>query len=446
MIKNRMKFFLTGLLMFTAPLPVHAAETENLFSVYTHALEYDASLGAARESYLGQKEEIDKAKSSFLPSLRVGAAVGRNATNSKSLVTDQEKDYFYNTQNYSVILKQSLFNMSSFATYSQSKAKAAKGKALFAKEQSALAARTVEAYVNVLFAEDSIDYSRAQVAAAKEQFQQAKSRFSSGYGTITEINEAKAHYDMALAQELTNKNNLENSRRQLETITGIYPDKLARLVPEKLVLAMPSPDNLDAWLQYADEQNADIEAARQEARIAKKQIDRQRSVRYPTLDLVASRTFSESDNNYSIGNQYDTYAVSLQMNLPLYTGGYISSSVRQASAQFREAAELLNKQERTISSNIRKYFNSILSGIAQVRAYEQAVKSSEIALTGTQKGYAAGLRSNVDVLNAQEKLYESRRELSRARYQYIMNRIMLKDAAGMLTSADIEEVNGWLEK
>jgi len=107
---------------------------------------------------------------------------------------------------------------------------------------------------------------------------------------------------------------------------------------------------------------------------------------------------------------------------------------------------LLNKQERTISSNIHKYFNSILSGIAQVRAYEQAVKSSEIALTGTQKGYAAGLRSNVDVLNAQEKLYESRRELSRARYQYIMNRIMLKDAAGMLTSADIEEVNGWLEK
>lgn len=445
MNKKRMKLFLAGVMLFVAA-PAHAAETESLSGVYARALEYDASLRAARESYLGQKEEIDKAKSSFLPSLRVGAAYGRNATNSKSLVTDQEHDYYYNTQNYSIVLKQSVFNMSSFDTYGQSKARAAKGKALLAKEESALAMRTVEAYVNVLFAEDSIDYSKAQVTAAKEQFEQAKSRFSSGYGTVTEINEAKAHYDMALAQELTNRNNLENNRRQLETITGIYPDQLARLVPAKLVLSMPSPATLDAWLQYAEEQNADIEAARQDARIAKKQIDRQRSARYPTLDLVASRTFSESDNNYSIGNQYDTYAVSLQMNLPLYTGGYVSSTVRQASAQYREASELLNKQERITSSNIRKYFNGILSGIAQVRAYEQAVRSSEIALTGTQKGYAAGLRSNVDVLNAQEKLYESRRELSRSRYQYIMNRIMLKDAAGMLTSSDIDEVNSWLEK
>jgi len=443
MNKKGIKLFIIGAMLF-ASVPACAEETENLSWAYERALEYDASLGAARESYLGQKEEIRKAKSGFMPSLRLGAAYGRNSTNSKSLVTDQEKDYHYKTQNYSVIVKQPVLNMSNFAMYGQSKAIAAKSKALLAREESRLAVRTVEAYVNVLYSQDSIDYSRSQITSAKAQLQQAKSRFKHGYGTITEINEAQAHYDMAIAQDLENRNTLENSRRTLETIIGTYPGQLARLVPAKLVLSMPEPENVDVWLEYAQEKSAELDAARQETRIAKKQVDRQRAARYPTFDLVGSRTFSESDNNYSIGNQYNTYSLSLQMNLLLYSGGYISSSVRQASAQFREASEKLIQQERTTSSNIRKYYNGILSSISQVRAYEQAVKSSEIALTGTTKGYESGLRSNVDVLNAQEKLYESLRNLSRARYKYILNRMLLKDAAGMLTPADIDEVNSWL--
>lgn len=441
---KRFQLFFLGLLLVTAR-PAGAVEVVNLTDAYERALNYDATLRAAEQSFAAQKEEVDKARANFRPNLRISATRGRSATESTSLIYDRTTDYYYNTQNYSIVLKQPVFNMANFALYSQSKSLAAKSEAIFLKEQSALAVRTVEAYLNVLYAGDNLDYSRAQVDAAKEQLQQAKRRFSAGYGTITEISEAQAHYDMALAAGLENNHTLELSRRELETITGLYSETLSRLVPSRLVLAMPTPHDVEEWVGFALDNNAEIDAARHEVRIAEKQVDRNRAARYPAIDLLASRTFSESDNNYSIGSQYDTYAVSLQMSLPIYSGGYVSAAVRQASAQQREAMEKKSQQERTISSRIRKFYNGILSNIAQIRAYEQAVKSNEIALIGTRKGYAAGLRSNVDVLNAQEKLFDSKRNLAKSRYQYLLSRILLKDAAGMLTIADIGEVNSCLK-
>lgn len=438
-IKGLLAVFLAMLVY--RPLP---GEPVGLTEVYQQAMGYDANYRAALASFAAQREEIGKARAGFRPTLRVSAARGRNATESTSLITDQSREYFYNTQSYSVQIKQPLFNLASFEQYAQAKAIAAKSEALLQREESALAARSVEAYLNVLFSEDNLTFSRAQVDAAREQLGQAKKRFESGYGTITEINEAQAHYDMVLAEGIEYHNQLENSRRAFENITGVYPGELMKLEPNKMVLVMLEPHDVAWWVASGIEQNSGVDAARQEIRIAEKQLDKQRAARYPVFDLVGSRSFSESDNNYSIGTQYDTYGVSLQMSMPLYTGGYVSASVRQASAQVREANEKMSHEERTISAKIRKHFNGILSSLAQIRAFEQAVKSGEIAFIGTKKGYIAGLRSNVDVLAAQEKLFESRRNLARSRYQFIMNRIMLKDAAGLLSASDIEEVNGWL--
>ncbi|WP_292002430.1 TolC family outer membrane protein [Chlorobium sp.] len=440
----RLRLLIVLALLFPA-FSAHADEVMRFSDAYERALSYDAKLQIAEAVFDANREEIGKARAGFRPNLRISAALGRNATESTSLVNDVTQEYFYNTRNYSVVLKQPIFSMATFEQYGQSKAVAAKSEALLQKERDALAVRTLEAYVNVLFAEDNLAYSRARVTAAKEQFQQAKRRFSAGFGTITEINEAQAHYDISLAEGLEHNNTLENSRREFEAVIGIYPDRIAKLDPAMLVLLLPEPHDVEEWVRYGLENNAELDAARQEIRIAEKQVGKNRAARYPVLDLLASRTFSESDNNYSIGTQYDTYSLNLQLSMPIYSGGYASASVRQASAQLREATEQASQYQRTLSSRIRKFYNGILGNIAQIRAYEQAVKSNEIALTGTKKGYESGFRSNVDVLNAQEKLYDSLRNLARSRYQYIINRIMLKNEAGLLTRDDIDEISGWLK-
>lgn len=429
------------MLFFVSPLH---AEALSLSQACSKAVEYDARYRAAEADNFVQREEIFKARSSFRPNLRINAARGRSATESTSLITDVSKNSFYNTQNYSVVLRQPVFNLSNIASYSQAKAAASKSDAVLQSEFSSLIVRTLDAYINVLYAGDNLAFSRAHVAASKSQLEQAKRRLVSGYGTITEINEAQASYDMALAEGMEYHNNLEINRRELENIVGIYSDSLQVLAPERLVLAVPEPHDVEQWIALAYERNPLREAAIQDVSYYKKEIDKNRALRYPVLDLVASKTFSESDNNYSIGTQYDSYSVSLQMSMPLYSGGYVSSSVRQASGRLRGAYEQLSDKDRTVASDIRKYYAGIVSSIAQIRAYEQAVKSNEIALTGTIKGFSAGLRSNIDVLNAQKKLYDSKRNLSKSRYVFILNRVKLKEAAGVLTNTDVDEISEWM--
>ena len=421
------------------------AEPLSLTEAYKRALTYDAKLKVAEAGNAAQQEEIGKARANFRPSIKLSGAVGRNGTESTSLIRDVSSDYFYNTQNYGVVVRQPVFNMSNFAAYRQSKAVAAKSEALLSKERSALFVRTLEAYVNVLFARDNIAFSQAHAKAVKEQMRQARLRYATGSGTLTEIQEAEADYEMAFADGLASTHNLENNRRELENITGVYADSLLSIVHAKVSYDVPRPHDISYWVEYALEHNSEVQAAKQEIRIAKEQVRKNRAARYPTIELVASRTFSESDNNYSIGTQYDTYGVTLQMSLPIYSGGYVSASVRQASAQFWAAGERKNLTERTVTADVRKYYNGILSSIAQVNAYEQAVKSSEIALIGTQKGFQAGLRSNVDVLNAQAKLFENKRNFAKAQYQYIMNLAMFKQVTGTLSESDMDMINGWMK-
>ena len=271
-----------------------------------------------------------------------------------------------------------------------------------------------------------------------------KRRYEKGFGTITEVSEAQAAYDMAIADGVETVNAREFSRRELEHFTGIYPEELCKLVPEKMHLTRPVPEKVESWVELARSDNHEVSAARQEVQIAKRELQKQGAVRYPTVTLVGSRNYSESDNNYTIGSTYDTYSISLQMSVPIYTGGYVSASVRQAQAKRLKAQEQLSWQERGVESNVRKYYNGVISGIGQIQAYEQAVKSGEIALKGTRKGFDAGLRTNIEVLDADEKLLSSRRNLAKSRYQYILNSLQLKDSAGSLSPGDIDEVNDWL--
>jgi protease secretion system outer membrane protein len=427
---------------FAVVWPVHG-EPVDLVSAYQKAITYDAQLRTAKADNMIYREEIGKARASLRPIIRWSAARGRSSTQHGYMGKYAPVDY-YNTVNNGVSVRQSLFNWPNIAEYKQAKAMVAKSDAELQKEELNLIVRITEVYCNALYAEDNLSFSTMHTRATEEQFRQAERRFEKGFGTITEINESKASYDLARAEAVEVVNSVEYQRRELEDFTGVYPDELCKLSPEKLKLNPPDPKSVEHWIEAALSNNFQLAAARQEIQVARREVEKQRSARYPTLDLVGGRNYSESENNYSIGSTYDTYSVSLQLNLPIYTGGYTSASIRQAKAKLLRAQEQLSSQERGVESEVRKQYNSVISTIAQIRAYEQAVKSGEIAFIGTKKGFDAGMRSNMDVLNAEYKLLSSRRDLAKSRYQYILNQLVLKQSAGTLAQRDVDEVNGWL--
>jgi len=430
---------------FFAALPAYA-EPVSLLSAYQKALDYDAQLRTAKADNLATKEEIAKARAQFRPRLNLSGTGGRNETNSTvpTMYGPYQQDQFYSSRTYDISVRQSLFNWSNFASYKQSKAVVAKSDFQLQKEELGLIIRLTEAYCNALYSEDNLEFSHAHVKACLEQLQQTKKRYEKGFGTITEINEAQSEYEIALAEGVDIVNNLDFSRRELGRLTGVYSEDLSKLVPEKMVLARPDPPTVDAWIELAHANNREVNAARQEIQIAKKEVEKQRASRYPTVDLVVARDYSKSGNNYTIDQTYGTNSVSLQMNLPIYSGGYVSAAVRQAQASRLKSQEQLSWQERGVEADVRRFYNGVVTTVAQIKAYEQAVRSNEIAVTGTKKGFEVGQRSNVDVLNAQQKLYDSKRNLAKARYQYMLNIMQLKDSAGKLSVSDVEEVNGWL--
>ena len=430
---------------FTA-LPAYGASLD-LSMAYQKAVEYDAQIRAAKADTRISKEEVGKAMAEFRPRVSVSAARGRNETLSSTPYyygTYLHIVQFYNSINYGFTVQQPLFNMSSIAQYKQAKAVAAKSDNLLLNEESNLILRITEAYCNALYSEDNYEFSQSHIKASLEQLQQTKRRFEKGFGTITEVSEAQAAYDMALAEGVEIVNNLEYSRRELERMTGIYPDELSKLASEKIVLARPTPESVESWIALARADNHQVAAARQEVQIARRELQKQGGARYPSISLVGSRNYTESDNNYTIGSTYDTYSISLQMSMQLYSGGYVSAAVRQATARRLKAQEQLSWQERGTESDVRKYFNGVMSAISQITAYEQAVKSGEVALKGTRKGFEVGLRTNMEVLDADQKLLSNKRNLAKSRYQYILSRLQLKDSAGTLAASDVDEVNGWL--
>lgn len=423
------------------------AQSLSLLQAYQKAQQFDATLRAAVADNKAQKEEINKSFAAFLPQVRAGFYEGRGVTDSElpgALGTVSRRHNSYDSRNYSLSLRQSIFNKANFAEYNQAKAGVAKSNAMLEGAQFNMAIRVTGAYLELLLSEENVRYSKSQKISAQSQLDQAKKRYKAGIGTITEVSEANANLETVIAQELEWFNGVEYAKRALENITGIYAEAALSLDSSKLPLAEPQPNNVESWISMAMDKNADIVAAQNEYLAVKQEVEKNNSGHFPTLDLVASRTHTQSDNNFTIGQQYDTDSIGLQLNVPLYTGGYVVSSVRQAVARVEQATEKLSEKQRAVSADLRKYYNEITNGIARIEAQSQSVASYETALVGTQKGYESGMRSNVDVLTAQEKLYSAKRDLARERYKLIYSRILLKQIAGMLTEADIAEVNGWL--
>jgi outer membrane protein len=304
-----------------------------------------------------------------------------------------------------------------------------------------------QSYFDILLAQDNVAFSGAQKAAIGEQLQQAKRNFEVGTATITDTHEAQARFDLVTAQEIAALNDLESKKRALQQIIGELPPRIAPLGP-RFAPAIPSPSSMEAWVDLAIENSLQVQVQKAAEDFASKEVERNRAGHHPTLDAVASYTDSGTGSGINSGPGRDekATALGLQLAVPLYQGGAIDSRVREAISNLEKARQDLEAAKRTAALETRQAFLGVTSGIAQVKALQSAVVSSQSQLDSTRLGQEVGVRTGVDVLNAQQQLFSARRDLAQARYNYILNRLRLSAATGSLSEEEIARVSQWLAR
>ena len=281
------------------------------------------------------------------------------------------------------------------------------------------------------------------MSAISEQLAQAKRNFEVGTATIVDTLEAQARYDQASAKLISDKNDLEVKRRALLQFLGKAPEALAPL-KDPLVLAPPQPADIETWVKAAEESSFTVVSAKANLEIAREEVDRQKAAHLPTLDATASwsRAYNPAASSAGIvGPITNNGSVGLTLSVPFYSGGLIQSRIREALANRDRAEQDFENTRRTVAQSVRQNFLNVTSGIAQVQALEQALASTQSQLDSTILGRDVGVRTSVDVLNAQQQVYQTRRDLQQARYNYVLNTLRLKAAAGQLADTDVEEVN-----
>lgn len=423
------------------------AESLSFLDAYQKSLTFDATVLAAQNQYEAQKEEINKANAGFLPQIRISGVRGfayTDSTSGNAYGQAIQRHSLYQTENYSLQVRQPIFNKSTFAASDQAEAKVKQGEWALSAERLNLISRLTQAYLDLLNTVENIRYVTAQKKSVQQQLELAERRFKSELGTVTEIHEAKTNLEQVIAEELGWNDHLDYAKHVLENFIGEYPKQFFLLDPNKLKLDSLESKTLSEWLDVATQHNPKLHAAEYNLEVAEHEIEKDKGGHYPTVDLVGQKVYSSSDNTFTVGNIYDTNSVNIQVNVPIYLGGYVSATVRQAEAQFAQARNLLDDVKRDLNVSVHNLYNELQKGALRIKAYEQAVKSAEIALVGTTNGYQAGFRTNVEVLNAETRLYDARRLLSKERYTFVNNRIQLKLSAGTLSASDVEEVNSWL--
>ncbi|MEI2637137.1 MAG: TolC family outer membrane protein [Methylotenera sp.] len=436
-----MRLFLICFMIALGANTGEASAADDLISLYQQAVNYDAKYRAALANTDADREEINKAKALFYPKAQLGASRGRGETGRTTQTTNGtvESDLSYHTQNYALSVRQPLYNKETFATYQSAKSFVSSSEELLRQETAKLMLNLTGAYLEMLYAAEKVTLLKAKIHAVNRQLDQAEKRFKQGQGTVVEISEAETNLDIAKAELILANNALADHRESLFNMTGKTVEAPASLDVQKLPAKLE--EHLDFWLNNAKQHNPEIAAATHTVEVARQEIEKRRAGHYPTVDLVGVRSYSENDSNNTLGSRFDSATVAVQMNVPLFAGGYVNASVRQAQDKLTAAEETLNSKLREARANVRKYFNNVHSQLLSILAYQQAVKSAGIALDGTQKGFTAGIKTNIEVLDAQQKLFSSQLELSKTQYGLINDWVNLKYSAGLLSEAELAKIS-----
>jgi outer membrane protein len=423
------------------------ASAQNLQQVFRDAKGYDAQYGSARYSLQAGLEKLPQGRALLLPTFGLSASASQSRTEidfrNSTLPTVLREGGGYG---YTLTFSQPIFRMQNGLQYDQSEYQVRQAEAAFGQANQDLIVRAAQAYFDVLGAQDNLALVQAQKRAISEQLAQAKRNFEVGTATITDTHEAQARFDITSAQEIVAQNDLDTKKRALQQITGKEYTALKPL--RSLVkLAPPNPANMQTWVELAEKQGYPVQIQEAATEIASLELKRTAAAHYPTVDLVASYGWNAQPGTLTnpVPSNLASGVVGLQLGLPIYQGGAISSREREAAANYEKGKQDLENARRVSAFSARQSYLLVSNGIATISALEQALISSQSALDSNKLGYEVGVRINIDVLNAQQQVFSTRRDLLTAVYGTIMNHFKLKAAAGSLREEDLEIANSALE-
>ncbi len=417
---------------------------ENLLDIYRLALESDPELKQVQIAYEMTQEMKRQDLSPLLPSINITGNTTDNSqkrTYDVSLFNGEEN---YNSNGYSLTLKQSLFRYENIVTYLQASDRINQADAEWISARQSLIIRVSERYFDVLAAQDNLRFVAAEKQAIQRQLEQVENRLNAGLSAITDVYEAKARLDSTIASEIEAQNQLSNSLEALRKITDQYHERLIPL-KESLVMNSPDPVGAEKWEELALSDNLQIVALRHNNKLLRREIRKQRAGHYPALDLVATYSKSISGGGNFGDSKTENRTVGLQLNMPIYLGGMVSSRTRTAVQQYNQNLAKMETTIRAVRGQSRESYLGVMASIARVESLKQSVVSYHQAHKAIEAGFDAGMRTTFDVLQANRELYRAQRDYQRARYDYVLNGLRLKQSAGRLSLEDLKQVNLWLK-
>lgn len=438
-------------------LAASPAAALNLLEAYELALRSDPTLQEAAATRQAVMETKPQSLSKLLPTISVLGTVTDFNQNSKTTFIPGQSgvvDSFWNV-GINLNMEQPLYHHDYWVRLGQADSQVAEAQAEYVAAEQDLVTRTVRAYLVVLGGEDNLRFSTMEKEAIARQLEQARQRFEVGLIPITDVHEAQAAYDQAVADEIEAQKLLDDAREALREIVGQPVETIAPL-SEDLPLLAPEPASIDDWSSKALENNPAVIAADYAVAVARQEIDAQHAGHYPTLDLVSQFSALDSSRDRTqmvdgvpvtskLGPRSETATVGLELNIPIFQGGYVSSKTREAGYRLEAAQQGLDKQRRGTVRAAKDAYRGVLSSIQRVRALKSAVVSSQSALEAAEAGMEVGTRTMVDVLAEQRNLYGAMRDYAKARYDYVNNGFLLRQAIGALSREDVETANGWLK-
>ncbi|MCK2042835.1 TolC family outer membrane protein [Chromohalobacter sp. TMW 2.2308] len=449
------KFRLRLLPVLIAAAVTSQAHAADLWTITQDALQNNSTLGASRSTFQSVEAGRDVARGSLLPQIDATAQVAHNNTlesqSSSSALggagtggTGTGSESSYNSTSAGIELTQALYDATSWAELEIAKRETGQQALLLQADRQQLLYDVASAYFEILRANDVLEASISQEKAIKRQLDQAQEQFDVGLVATTDVNEAQASYDLARSQRISAENDLQVSFEALERLTGKRYDSIDAL-SDDIPIESPEPAGRDNWIQMAIANNPNVQAAQAAVDVSQAEVEQAEAGHKPTLSAFANYNYSDSDQDYLDGHNTDTQ-VGLQASLPIYSGGTTSAQVRQQTYSLEATQYDFEAQRRDTTQQVRSLFTQVMNDVESVEAQRQAIVSNRSALEATRSGYEVGTRNIVDVLDAEQALYQAVSDYADARYTYVTDMVELRQQAGVLDQDVIRDLNQWLRE
>ena len=435
--RSRLILLLISIILLQPAMPPSLSAMD-LMEAYTRAKEHDPLFGSSFYEREAARTLSKQGRSFLLPQIQIGGSISRY-----DFETAPVYYHDYTSRSQGIHLRQPIFDLRKFYEYRQHNIRETIGDVRFASAEQNLVLRVAEAYFNGLAARDLLELVDTEKKAVTEQLEQAKRMFQAGVATITDVHDAEARYDSILSQEVEAQNNLEIKMQAFKRIVGIGPDGLSFL-KEDIPLRVPEPESLEGWIEKAKKDNPILKSYAYNIDYYKEELRKNKGQHLPSVDLVAGYSKTNT-NNYLKTDELTYKTVGIQVNVPVFNGGYISAKVKESQARLEQAKK---EYENNLSDNVQKLseaFLGIKGSIVSINTLLTAIRSASTSFHSNKMGLIAGIRTIVDVLNAERELHNVRGKLLRARYEFILNILRLKSSAGTLSEDDVIMINQWLQ-